>query len=554
MSAKVLVRDKGILVDKNLNPIEDKLKELKKRIKKLSKKNQKEEEEQINEKIEKLYKDAKTLIDLTGKILVFLEPPKKDVWDILKPILSHDSSEIEFPFVNQTDRKGHQTKNVVVRGWPSCIFCSARDESKWEVWPEIKSRFLISSPNMIPQKYKESTKLISQKVGKPNLIQQEIIISDIEMDNAKQCILLLKQKINEIKLKNNNAKISIWIPYTEILEKELPSNKGTDVRLQKRIYALLRIVPIIKSSHRKLLVLGKETSVIADLEDLQEVLSITQNFEGIPKYKIEFFNNVFYTCYKTKNGIPDSSKDGTKKEDRDAVTARQLCEEFKRVKDKSITTDNLKKTYLDELMSNGLIDYDKSNIDAKQYIYYPIVDPLLSAIVVKEESSLSLLSKSDPFDKVSSYSSTTYEKIIKNVNETWLFSELMGLLRYRIDVDNIKGPLADYLNNHEEFQLLDNNNHCSNSVGKEEEEKSIVSKDSKQKICSTSQKEIVEECHSNNINNNTNASRVTIRQFTKKYIEIPKTQFDIKQSSNEVHFGNISQNKSNLEKFDNKDM
>jgi hypothetical protein len=30
MSAKVLVRDKGILVDKNLNPIEDKIKELRK--------------------------------------------------------------------------------------------------------------------------------------------------------------------------------------------------------------------------------------------------------------------------------------------------------------------------------------------------------------------------------------------------------------------------------------------------------------------------------------------------------------------------------------------
>lgn len=90
--------------------------------------------------------------------------------------------------MNQTDRKGHHTKNVVVRGWPSCIFCSARDESKWEVWPEIKSRFLISSPNMIHQKYKESTKLISQKIGKPNLIQQEIIISDIEMENAKQYI------------------------------------------------------------------------------------------------------------------------------------------------------------------------------------------------------------------------------------------------------------------------------------------------------------------------------------------------------------------------------
>ena len=119
----------------------------------------KEDKEQklIVSEIEELYEGAKTLIDLTGKILVFLEPPHKEVWAILKPILSHDSPEIEYPFVNKTDKDGHETKNVVVRGWPACIFCSAKDESKWEMWSEVKSRFLTSSPNMIPQKYQEST-------------------------------------------------------------------------------------------------------------------------------------------------------------------------------------------------------------------------------------------------------------------------------------------------------------------------------------------------------------------------------------------------------------
>ena len=71
------------------------------------KKENKEEKFNILEEIEELYEDAKTLIDLRGKILVFLEPPQKEVWDILK--LSHDSPDIEFPFVNQTDREGHQT-------------------------------------------------------------------------------------------------------------------------------------------------------------------------------------------------------------------------------------------------------------------------------------------------------------------------------------------------------------------------------------------------------------------------------------------------------------
>jgi hypothetical protein len=557
MSAKVLVRKKGILVNKNLEPIEEKLKALHKQ--KYKTKDQ-DEKDQISEEIDKLYEDAKTLIDLRGKILVFLEPPDKEVWTILKPILSHDSPEIEYPFVNQTDKEGHQTKDVVVRGWPSCIFCSARDESKWDMWPEIKSRFLISSPNMIPQKYQESKELISIRKGLPNLIQQQIVLSDNEIELARDCILLIKQKITELRSKNGNNKISIWIPYANLLEKELPATKGTDVRLVKRIFSLLNVVPIVKFNLRKILVLStgdgykeeeEETSVIADLDDLKEVLSITQNFEGIPKYKIEFFNNIFYPCYKAKNDVPDSSKDGTKQEDRIAVTARQLCDTFKKVKGKAITTDNLKKTYLDELMSNGLIDYDKSNIDAKQYIYYPIVEPLSTSVIQisstevieKDKQSLSLLSNSDQFDNVSQYSSTIYEKITKNISESWLFSEIMRLLRYRIDIDSIQGPLADFLNNHDEFKILDNTTNTNTVLNysnrKEKDEGG-------------------EGCCCSNINNNqfnSDINRLTIRQFIKYYIAVyPSYRFDNKRSPNIAHFGKISLIKSNLAKFDNKDI
>ena len=409
---------------------------------------------------------------------------------------------------------------------------------------------------MIPQKYKESTKLISQKIGKPNLVQQEIIISDIEIDNAKKCILLLKQKINELKLKNNNGKISVWIPYAELLEKELPSNKGTDVRLQKRVFSLLRIVPIIKSNHRKLLLLGKETSVIADLADLREVLSITQNYEGIPKYKIEFFNEIFYPCYQSKDG-PDLSSDGTKKEEIRAVTTKQLCEFFKEKKGKPISTDNLKKVYLNELINNALIDSVDSKIHGRQDIYYPLIEPFNdnSDSSNSNGESLSFSSNLEQFDNISQFHSKIYEKITKSITETWLFCEIMRLLSHRIDLSNIREPLADYLNNHEEFQLLDNNNQCSYSVGKKEEKQSIVSEDNVKEIIGNSQKEKVEECCCNNINNNTNgSSRLTIRQFTKKYTDISSFQFDNKQSSNIASFDKISLIKSNLPKFDKIDI
>ena len=41
--------------------------------------------------------NTRPLIDLRGKIYVFLEPPHPDLWKIIKPKMSHDSFIIEHP-------------------------------------------------------------------------------------------------------------------------------------------------------------------------------------------------------------------------------------------------------------------------------------------------------------------------------------------------------------------------------------------------------------------------------------------------------------------------
>ena len=158
MSPKSLIRQKGTIVDKNTNqPIEQKIKEIRKQI---NRTRDKDEKSDLQEKLDKIIENSKILIDLNNTILVFLEPPHKDLWIILKPILSHDQEEIEYPFVEKTDKDGTYTKNVVVTGYPACIFCSAKDESGWSMWSEIQSRFWIRSPNMKPQKYYESNLII----------------------------------------------------------------------------------------------------------------------------------------------------------------------------------------------------------------------------------------------------------------------------------------------------------------------------------------------------------------------------------------------------------
>ena len=79
---------------------------------------------------------------------------------------------------------------------------------------------------MIPKKYEESNSLTAQRKSLPSFIQQQIIISDSEIELAKQCLLYLIQQLRD----NHNQ---VWIPYGEILGEALKAEKGTDSRGNK---------------------------------------------------------------------------------------------------------------------------------------------------------------------------------------------------------------------------------------------------------------------------------------------------------------------------------
>ena len=44
---------------------------------------------------------------------------------------------------------------------------------------------------------------------------------------------------------------------------------------------------------------------------------------------------------------------------------------------KNINSDSLKKTFLNELLNSELIDSENSKINPKQYIYTPLVEPIV---------------------------------------------------------------------------------------------------------------------------------------------------------------------------------
>lgn len=133
---------------------------------------------------------------------------------------------------------------------------------------------------------------------------------------------------------------------------------------------------------------------------------------------------MFYPCYKLKKQ-PDVSIDGSKQENIIAVTTRDLCEFYRQKTGKSINSDILKKTYLNELVKNGIIEEEVSNINNKQYLYYPIIE------LESESESISFISKSGHFDEDLQHSRIILPENCKNIPEDWLVCEILGFLAYR---------------------------------------------------------------------------------------------------------------------------
>ena len=155
----------------------------------------------------------------------------------------------------------------------------------------------------------------------------------------------------------------------------------------------------------------------------------------MPSYKLEFFTDVFIPLFLSKNS-PDEK--GGIEEDRIAVYTNELADFHKEKKGKSITTDAIKKTYLEELKNNGLIDEFNSKIDKRRNGYYPIVD-IEQFRKNKKYTNIEENANNLQFFKLRL--SNNYNKIEKN----WLNIEIFGLLKYGIGQVN-------------QFKILDEGN------------------------------------------------------------------------------------------------
>src|SRR6476646_2677961 len=66
-----------------------------------------------------LLQNAKKLIDLSHKILVFLDTPRPELFSALMPLLSLEKYEVDYEYVDT--HNGIKTRTNILIGWPAVI-------------------------------------------------------------------------------------------------------------------------------------------------------------------------------------------------------------------------------------------------------------------------------------------------------------------------------------------------------------------------------------------------------------------------------------------------
>jgi hypothetical protein len=445
MSEKALFHRNGVLVMKSENgeyePVEVQLEEIQYEIERKTdeisissncdvKQGLRNQIKKLNDEQREIRKNAKKLIDLQHRIIIFMDTPNPRLFEALMPLLSHDKFEVEYEFVDT--HAGIKTRSNVLRGWPAVIFAQAIDYSHYQRFPEIQRRFIVTNPKMSVEKYREAVTLTSVKLGLPDFAYQARIVSDDAKLKAKMIIESIKARLLDLTTNNSVGKNSVFIPFNESLAKAIPVLKAFDMTTAHRFFTYLSLLPMIRADRRPRIEYRKEGNPImqvipmATFDDLKEAMQLMEYSNGVRPYILEWYYSVFLKAYLAKSDLDKQSEYDNignflreKEEKRKALTTVQLVEKTYEIQKKKLSTKQILENYINPLINQAYIDKSDSELDKRANIYYPIVETENKNLFDSDQSNSIL-----QHGKVQIADSATYP------SPEYVISQILAVLKY----------------------------------------------------------------------------------------------------------------------------
>jgi len=298
-------------------------------------------------------------VELGRKILIFLDQPHNELLARLRPLLSHDEPEIHIKITDKSQKHGLKAKNVVIRGYPSVIFCTAG----LRIDEQEATRFLLLSPEIHQEKIREA---VIQAIKKES--NSEDYGRDLRINQERN---LLKDRILWIR----DAGIEdIIVPQAEEVERRFLENhkmlKPRHQRDVKRLMAIIKSLALLNLWFRE----HSGTTISASKEDvdagftLWEKLSVSQEL-NLPPYIYNLYQDVIYAEWlEANNSTPENPPNlvGSIGITRQAILRRHYS-----VYDRMLDVHKLRQEIIPMLETAGLISQEPDQNDKRKLLVYP---------------------------------------------------------------------------------------------------------------------------------------------------------------------------------------
>jgi DNA primase len=291
-------------------------------------------------------------IDLSRKIIVFLDQPHNDLLARLRPLLSHDEKEIHLKITDKTQRAGTKTKDIFIKGFPSVIFCSAG----LKIDEQEATRFILLSPETSQEKIRNS---IQEKIKKET---DNKAYANWLRNNPER--ILLKERIEAVKEANIQ---DIKIPDNKMIEKIFFRNK--DILKSRHQRDIGRFMSLIKAfalinlwfrDNNKKIITATEKDVL-QAKKIWDIISESQEY-NLPPYIFNVFKDVIIPCFRERNFNTQANI---------GISRRDICIKYNKVYGKLIIDWQLRQQIIPMLEASGLITQEKAPNDKRNILIYP---------------------------------------------------------------------------------------------------------------------------------------------------------------------------------------
>jgi len=302
------------------------------------------------------------LVDLSKKILIFLDQPNNSLLERLRPLLSHDQKQYESFITDRSEKYGLRTKKVVINGYPSVAFCTA----KMQTDEQEATRVVILSPEATQEKLDESTKLVGLKEAHRGDFKKELEENPERKWLLERVHAVKTANIDFIDIENINM---VWNRFRKLHPFLQPRHQRDYYRLIAFIkaHALLNCWHRTQHNSEQKTIVANETDIEAGFKLYKKIYE--SNELGLAPEIYEIWKQVIEPLLKYIQGVEEV---GIKKED----ILRAFYQKYHR----TLPDDRLRRIIIPQLESAGLIVLDKDPEDQRRKI--------IKRNITKEEEKL----------------------------------------------------------------------------------------------------------------------------------------------------------------------